>query len=610
MGMKAKRSIIIAVIILLAAQAAIHAQYQECYVYNIQGIFMGTIATPKPFSDGQIMALGNKEIKSNAGQMRKLPYGLYYVTSQKREHDVPTPSAIEDFGFVNIGDEVLRPDSFYFSAIACADINGDSLIDILIEAFDGWGAHHRRSLPRVLIQQADNTFLNETDQWIHSSGSRSLDLELVDVENDGDIDLFLGGIYDPDENYYSAQLLININNQYFEDESPDRLPEMLNASDVVYFATFANIDDNDSPDLVLNMFTADWNTEHPFYTDIWLNDGSGFFRRDNEGRLPPIGDYCYYSITAGDINGDGFQDLILANIDYILYDEYGSPQDTLSGENLIYLNEGNGFFADEGTERLPGGGYHDTREFQVSDFDNDGDQDLLELGLAQNEQEELVRLLINDGSGYFQAASSAFPPGLHGWYDKSIVEDFNNDSYIDIFLVKSNFGGPDYDQLFINNGDGSFQDRSDLLPDLLDFSLACDAFDYQLDGDKDIIIANQYEPWQYPPGCNVLNKNTLYDVNGIHDDSANLPEQARLLTNYPNPFNNSTRISFYIGNPGPVELSIYNLTGELAESARILGTQAGYFVYLWQADSQSSGVYFCKIKTARGESSHKMILLK
>ncbi len=88
-----------------------------------------------------------------------------------------------------------------------------------------------------------------------------------------------------------------------------------------------------------------------------------------------------------------------------------------------------------------------------------------------------------------------------------------------------------------------------------------------------------------------------------------------LLQNYPNPFNPETTISFDLPQGSPVNLSIYNVKGQLVKTLADGEHGFGRHSYVWNGtdnsgSSVSSGLYFYRL-TANGHSeSRKMMLLK
>jgi Secretion system C-terminal sorting domain len=83
-----------------------------------------------------------------------------------------------------------------------------------------------------------------------------------------------------------------------------------------------------------------------------------------------------------------------------------------------------------------------------------------------------------------------------------------------------------------------------------------------------------------------------------------------LFPAYPNPFNNSTTISFNLAEFTNVELDIYNITGEKIENLLNQQMEPGLHKISWNADNFSSGIYLYEIKTRDHMITRKLILLK
>ncbi len=97
-----------------------------------------------------------------------------------------------------------------------------------------------------------------------------------------------------------------------------------------------------------------------------------------------------------------------------------------------------------------------------------------------------------------------------------------------------------------------------------------------------------------------------------------------MLTNYPNPFNPSTTISFSVTqNSDFVNLEVYNIKGQMVKDLSpslchpefIEGRGETKYSVTWNGTDQnnqhvSSGIYFYKLKAGNYEETKKMILLK
>lgn len=88
-----------------------------------------------------------------------------------------------------------------------------------------------------------------------------------------------------------------------------------------------------------------------------------------------------------------------------------------------------------------------------------------------------------------------------------------------------------------------------------------------------------------------------------------------LGTNYPNPFNPETSISFSNATEGPVLVEIYNLKGQKVRTLVNEVMAAGNHSVVWKGldDNNkpvSSGVYFFNMKSGKYSATRKMILMK
>lgn len=97
----------------------------------------------------------------------------------------------------------------------------------------------------------------------------------------------------------------------------------------------------------------------------------------------------------------------------------------------------------------------------------------------------------------------------------------------------------------------------------------------------------------------------------IDQDNRNLiPETCILKQNNPNPFNPSTTISYTLSKKGQVQLKIYDLLGKCVATLVDTFQNPGEYQINWQAKGLSSGVYFCRLTTAEGIQTIKLLYLQ
>lgn len=88
------------------------------------------------------------------------------------------------------------------------------------------------------------------------------------------------------------------------------------------------------------------------------------------------------------------------------------------------------------------------------------------------------------------------------------------------------------------------------------------------------------------------------------------PQSAQLSQNYPNPFNPRTMIRYSLAEPGFVSVEVYDMLGTRVSTLVSRFEQAGDFQVEWDAEDQPSGVYFCRLQTARYILTRSMLLVR
>ena len=89
-----------------------------------------------------------------------------------------------------------------------------------------------------------------------------------------------------------------------------------------------------------------------------------------------------------------------------------------------------------------------------------------------------------------------------------------------------------------------------------------------------------------------------------------LPHCFALEQNYPNPFNQRTNISFQLPYSTHVNISIYNMLGQLVKTLVNGNKEAGFYTVNWEAADVSSGLYLYKIQAGDFSEIKKCIFMK
>jgi hypothetical protein len=83
------------------------------------------------------------------------------------------------------------------------------------------------------------------------------------------------------------------------------------------------------------------------------------------------------------------------------------------------------------------------------------------------------------------------------------------------------------------------------------------------------------------------------------------------VRNYPNPFNTTTTISFYLPEPGEVMIRIYDATGKEITTIPQSHCSAGTYTVTWKPENyHNNGIYYYRIRYNNQITSGKMILIK
>jgi hypothetical protein len=116
-----------------------------------------------------------------------------------------------------------------------------------------------------------------------------------------------------------------------------------------------------------------------------------------------------------------------------------------------------------------------------------------------------------------------------------------------------------------------------------------------------------YVPAAYN-GMFILNQSGAWGVDP--DKGKNIPETMTLYHAYPNPFNSTTRISYYLPTAGHITMKIYDVSGRAVETLVDGYVKAGRGMALWHASAAASGVYLVRMEAGGTEISEKVTLIR
>jgi hypothetical protein len=330
------------------------------------------------------------------------------------------------------------------------DLDNDGDLDVFAGCRN-WPSATGCSQSKVWLNNGDGQFVSG---WSGTTPSVA-DLALGDLDNDGDLDAFLGKVTP----FGSQPNEVWFNDGYgnFKDTG-QRLNNW--ARDI----ELGDVDGDGDLDAV----TA--SIELP--SKIWLNDGSGHFT-DSGQRLPA----WMYRVALGDLDGDGDLDAW-----------FGRGTDSPGHVDRVYLNDGRGEFTDTGQLLNT----FSTADVQLGDLDGDGDLDAYLANGNLRGGRIPDRVWINDGTGTFSDSGQRLGRTLSVSVE---LGDLDGDGDLDA-VVANGVNDPDFlgavvkqpNDVWLNDGTGVFTHSGQEIGK--DATFKVQLGDLDGDGDLDAFFGN------------------------------------------------------------------------------------------------------------------------
>ncbi|HSV15886.1 MAG TPA: FG-GAP-like repeat-containing protein [Tepidisphaeraceae bacterium] len=188
------------------------------------------------------------------------------------------------------------------------------------------------------------------------------------------------------------------------------------------------------------------------------------------------------SLAIADFNGDGHADIVVANSGTVPSDKNSSPGDTLS----ILLGNGDGTFAPKVDIAAPGA----PQSVITADMNGDGHVDLI----TANRFESTISVWLGNGDGTFTPdAAGHVAVGFHP--SAVAAGDLNLDGKLDLAVANN---GSNTISVLLGNGDGSFGSMKFFVANNAPRAIAI--ADITADGKPDVITANLSQSVTVLPG--------------------------------------------------------------------------------------------------------------
>ncbi len=356
--------------------------------------------------------------------------------------------------FLKVDSLSINLDSSYCYGASWIDVDKDNDLD-LFHSIAGAGNVSNQ----LHLNQGNGTFLQAGGLNITSDGGKSLGNGWADINNDGEVDLFVNNT-SPDSNFL-----------YINNGSGSSFTKILTgniATDIAPNEGNSSWGDFDNDGLV-DLYVVTWNNASNLF---YRNTGNATFSKIITGAIATDPGWNSCAVW-GDDDNDGYADLYVAR-----YVDAGGIN---PASNKLYQNNGNGTFTSIGTGN-PVTDLGKSRSANWVDVDNDRDLDLF---VANEGPDHLYQ---NNGNGSFTSVLAGLIVTENVRGDASNWGDFDNDGDQDLFVVGQISG---HHRFFENMGNGTFNSiNPDNITNLGIWMVGVGFVDYNIDGWLDVHALN------------------------------------------------------------------------------------------------------------------------
>jgi hypothetical protein len=377
--------------------------------------------------------------------------------------------------------------SQYAGGACVGDFNNDGFQDLFVLK----GGNN--NMPdRLFINNGDGTFTDQAASWGVALAHRGKGCAVGDMNNDGWLDIYVtsAGPAAGSPQVGQYKLYKNNGNGTFTNIAASAGVATGNPTQPdAWSACFGDYDlDGD-----LDLFVGGFTTFSPsnLANRLYRNNGDETFTdvTASIGLFNGVGPIACLSASLVDMNGDRYPELLLGG--------------DFKGAGFIgsryFKNDGDGTFTDATV--TSGTGQEENGMGQtIGDFNNDLKLDWYVTSIYNGSNWTGNKLYRGNGQHQFiqYAAAADVDDGGYGWGAAAV--DFNHDGLTDILETNgdSSTGSPyanEQSYLWMNDGDNTFTEMA-LTAGLAHFGKgrALLNFDYDNDGDQDVVIAANNEP--------------------------------------------------------------------------------------------------------------------